>query len=123
MVAVYQRALTITDVTKNYQAGPEGIIVAPPPVINTGYAQLSWSIPTMRIDGSVMLPSDIDHYVVIYGEDENDLDKQIIIEGAETTDYLLENLAEASYYFKIKVVDNNGLQSAYSNTVNQVVEN
>jgi len=123
LVALYQRALTANEVTKNYQAGPDDAIVVPPPEPNTGYAQLSWSIPSMRQDGSALPVSEIDHYVVIYGEDENLLDKQILIENADTTAYLLENLVSASYYFKIKVVDINGLQSAYSNTVNKVVEN
>jgi hypothetical protein len=88
-----------------------------PPVITNNNIELTWDIPSSREDDSVLLPTEIKHYVIYYGTDENSLDSMIIVDGLTT----IITLDPGVWYFAISTVDSDGLEGRKSNTISQVL--
>ncbi|UZE95271.1 Ig and FN3 domain-containing protein [Alkalimarinus alittae] len=83
-------------------------------------AQLSWSIPTARQDGSMLALNDIAGYVVVYGTEPENLSSKLLVDGAQTTNYPFENLDPTkTYYFKIATLDVNDIQGEFSDVVSK----
>ncbi len=81
-------------------------------------AELKWSIPTKRQDGSDLLAENVAGYVLSYGTQPGELMSEVVINGANETTYLFEDLdSEETYYFKIATVDVNGSQGEFSELV------
>ncbi len=77
---------------------------------------LSWTAPDKRSNGDDLAESEISHYKIWYGLEENNLDRETPeIPKTETT-YVIENLEPGIWYFNIRVYDQNGLESPPSNT-------
>ncbi|TYC62709.1 hypothetical protein FMN52_02825 [Marinobacter sp. BW6] len=85
-----------------------------------GTANLSWTAPGTRLDGTSILLSEIDYYEVRYGQDPESLTEIQRIDGAETT-YEFDNLSPGTWYFTIRVVDTDGLESPPSEIVSHEV--
>jgi hypothetical protein len=82
---------------------------------------LSWDVPQEREDGSALETYEIDGYVIAYGTDANNLDQQITVEGGLVLEAVVENLTQGTYYFAIATVDSDGMQGAYSATIEQSI--
>lgn len=76
-------------------------------------ATLTWTAPLTRINGSSLSLSEIDHYLVSYGQNPSDLTNQVQLSG-EVTRYEFDELGSGDWYFSIQVVDDKGLVSAPS---------
>lgn len=85
-----------------------------------GTVSLSWTAPGTRMDGTSILLSEIDYYEVEYGQSPENLTQIQRINGAETS-YQFTNLSPGVWYFTIKVVDTNGLESPPSELVSHEV--
>jgi len=85
-----------------------------------GTATLSWTAPGTRLDGTSISLSEIDYYEVRYGQNQDSLTEIQRIDGAETS-YEFTNLTPGTWYFTIKVVDINGLESPPSDIVSHEV--
>ena len=83
--------------------------------------ELTWDIPQAREDGSDLTLGEIDGYVIVYGTDANNLDNQLVVEGASNTMTQLLDLASGTYYFAIATVDSDGVQGAYSSVIQQSI--
>jgi hypothetical protein len=83
--------------------------------------ELTWDIPQAREDGSDLSLGEINGYVIIYGTDVNNLDSQLVVEGASNTMTQLLDLAPGTYYFAIATVDSDGVQGAYSDVIQQAI--
>ena len=77
---------------------------------------LTWGVPENRVDGSVLVEGNISHYVVVY-QREQDAIEEVIIRDASLTKLTMSNLEDGNYQFKIRVIDNIGLASDFSEGV------
>ena len=91
------------------------LLVESAPVLT---AELKWSIPEKRQDGSDLLNEDVAGYVLSYGTQSDALTSEVVINDANETTYIFEDLnAKKTYYFKIATVDINGIQGEFSEIV------
>jgi hypothetical protein len=87
----------------------------------TGSVTLTWTAPSTRTDGSSISLSEIDHYLLSYGQSETNLDQTVRVESDQTS-YTFEGLATGTWYFSIQVTDTKGLSSQTSEPVSQTVQ-
>lgn len=92
----------------------------PAPTETGGSVTLTWTAPSTRMDGTSISLSEIDYYVIEYGQDVANLAQSVNVGGAEVN-YTFNDLASGTWYFTIRVVDTNGLSSAPSEPVSAVV--
>ncbi len=85
----------------------------------TGSASLSWVAPTQRTDGSPF--SDLAGYRIYYGTTPNSYQNTVNVQGAGMTRYVVENLSQGTWYFRIAAVDSAGTESAPSNSASKTV--
>ncbi len=76
-------------------------------------ATLTWTAPLTRINGNSLSLSEIDHYLVNYGQDTSDLTHQVQLSG-DATRFEFDELGSGDWYFSIQVVDDKGLVSVPS---------
>ena len=109
----------VYDVLVSNDAGQVPSLAATLAVEDVTYtAQLSWSIPSKRQDGTMLQLNDISGYVVAYGTSPENLSSQLLVDGAQSTQYPFENLDPSkTYYFKIATVDVNDIQGEFSDVV------
>lgn len=109
----------VYDVLVSNEAGQVPSLAATLAVEDVVYtAQLNWSIPDKRQDGTMLELSDIAGYVVAYGTSPDELSSQFLVDGAQSTQYPFENLDPSkTYYFKIATVDINNIQGEFSDVV------
>ena len=86
----------------------------PPPTPVTYNAQLSWTAPTIREDGTPLALSELAGYEIYYTSDDPAVAGTITIAGGSEASYVLPNLAAGNYYFTISAIDSEGLKSAMS---------
>ena len=86
------------------------------PTVPKNSITLTWGVPENRVDGSVLVEGNISHYVVVY-QREQDAVEEIIIRDAALTQLAMRNLEDGRYQFKIRVIDNMGLASDFSEGV------
>lgn len=84
-------------------------------------AQLEWTAPGTRTDGSSISLSEIDRYEIVYGENPDALTKTVSVESGESS-YTFTDLPAGEWYFRIRVYDTNGLASELSEQVSITVE-
>jgi hypothetical protein len=114
------------DVVQEPAPEPEQDVVqepAPEPEPVTATATLTWHAPLNREDGTSMAMGEIDQYIVRYGtqSDAEEMTNEIIVEDGQTMTYELPELGEGTWYFAMRTVDQNGLQSAWSEVANKTV--
>jgi hypothetical protein len=103
-------------------AGSESSAGAPATGVTAGEpVTLSWTAPLTRMDGTSLSLSEINYYVINYGQDPDQLSETQRVDGAETS-YTFEGLSPGTWYFTIQVVDNDGVSSPESEPVSTVVE-
>ncbi len=109
----------IYDVLVSNEAGQVPSLAATLSVEDVVYtAQLSWNIPSKRQDGSSLALNEIAGYMVAYGTSPENLSSQLMVGGAQSTQYPFENLDPSkTYYFKIATVDVNDIQGEFSDVV------
>lgn len=82
---------------------------------------LTWTAPLTRVDGSSLILGDIKGYELSYGQQTNSLDKKVDIPGQETS-YTIENLATGTWYFQLRIYDDNNLYSQPSEILEYIVK-
>lgn len=92
-----------------------------PPPTTTGNVTLSWTAPSTRLDGSSIALSEIDHYIINYGQESGNLGQTQEVD-AGTTNYTFDGLSSGTWYFTVQTVDSNGLISPPSDEVSQEVQ-
>ncbi|MBS3805079.1 MAG: hypothetical protein KGY54_11055 [Oleiphilaceae bacterium] len=83
-------------------------------------ATLTWTAPLTREDGSSLSLSEIDHYLVNYGQDSSELTRQVQI-ASDATNYEFNELESGDWYFSIQVVDREGLVSVPSDQASKSI--
>lgn len=85
------------------------------PVVHT--AQLSWSIPATRADGTALTASELAGYEVYYTNDSGSVAATVPVSGGTTTVASVSSLSSGNYSFAISAIDTSGLKSALSSVV------
>jgi hypothetical protein len=76
---------------------------------------LSWVAPTENEDNSPL--TDLAGYFVIYGTEAGHFSDAVVVEDPDATSFTVENLLPGTYYFAMTAFNDNGAQSAPSNTI------
>lgn len=88
------------------------VAAAAPPPPTTGSAELSWTPPTTRADGSAL--TNLAGYRVYYGTTRGSYTKRLDLPSPGVTSMLVEGLVAGTYYFVTTAYDANGVESGYS---------
>lgn len=93
----------------------------PPPDggATTFSATLTWDIPTHNNDGSAL--DNLSAFRVIYGQSQADMDKSIVVSNPGISSYVVDGLAPGTYFFKVRTVNAQGVESSDSNIASIVL--
>ncbi len=83
-------------------------------------AKLSWSLPSSRADGSPLELYEIEAFRIYHTTQDGSVEEVLEVPGDETQ-LDLSSLVEGTHLFAITVVDSNGLESDFSETVTKVI--
>ena len=87
-----------------------------PQEVSSGAVQFSWAYPTHRTDGSDFEVYQVKNFRIYQVSEEGDVDTVYEVDALDT-DYKIEALSQGQYHFSITVVDTEGLESGFSETV------
>jgi hypothetical protein len=85
----------------------------------SGSATLSWQAPTTDTNGSAL--TNLAGYRIYYGENASQLDQSIQLNSVGTQTYVIDNLAQGTWYFAIRAVTSSGVESALSDVVSLTI--
>ena len=111
-------SLTVSDGQATASLSPFSVDVVAQGAV-TGSATLSWSAPTERADGSPI--GQLAGYEVLYGQRSRDYDTVVELDNPGITSYMIENLGPGTWYFAVKAVTTDGLESAPSQEVSKTI--
>ena len=80
---------------------------------------LTWTPPTRNTDGSVI--TDLAGYIVYYNVDGAPTDQGIRIDNPGIASYVLDNLGPGTYSIVVVSYNREGVESAHSNAVQQII--
>ena len=81
----------------------------------TGSVTVSWMPPTTNSDGTPI--TNLAGYQIIYGPSPSTLAKAVNVNSAGLTTYVIDNLTPGTWYFAIKSINNDGVDSSESPVV------
>ncbi|MFO7787649.1 MAG: fibronectin type III domain-containing protein [Halospina sp.] len=86
-------------------------------------AVLSWDAPGYRVDGDGLPDGEISHYVVLWGEDPEQLSNstEVTCQDCQDMEYIVEDLDEGTWYFSVKTVDSEGRVSPRADPVDKTI--
>ncbi|MBU2872562.1 fibronectin type III domain-containing protein [Marinobacter salexigens] len=66
---------------------------------------------------------EIEKYIVKYGQEQNVEDRanEKVVEDGQAMEYQITGLTEGTWYFAIKTIDTNGLESDWSTSVSKTI--
>ncbi len=83
-------------------------------------ATLSWNLPNLRADGSDLELYEIETFKIYHTTDDGAVEEVLEVPGDET-ELNLSGLKAGTHLFAVTVVDSNGLESNFSNTVTKSI--
>ena len=84
-----------------------------------GTATLSWDAPTTTTSGAAL--QDLAGYRIYYGLKAEDLTQTVQLAGVGLQTYMIENLGQGTWYFAVRAVTSQGVESALSNIVSKTI--
>ncbi|MBV6416846.1 MAG: hypothetical protein CMLOHMNK_01463 [Steroidobacteraceae bacterium] len=87
---------------------------------STGSATLTWTAPTQNEDGSAL--TNLAGYRILYGRSATSLDQTIDVANPGLTTYVVDDLAQGTWYFAMRSYTSGGLESAPTNVVSKLVQ-
>lgn len=83
-------------------------------------AKLSWSLPSTRADGSDLELYEIETFRIYHTTEDGSVEEVLEVAG-DVTELDIFSLKLGTHLFAITVVDNNGLESDFSDTVSKTI--
>jgi hypothetical protein len=102
-----------------FDNGSQGAAPQASSVQGPGTATLSWEAPTTTTSGGAL--TDLAGYRIYYGLKAEDLTQTVQLTGVGLQTYMIENLAQGTWYFAVKAVTSAGVESALSNIVSKTI--
>jgi hypothetical protein len=93
----------------------------PAPVVASGSAVLSWSIPTTRSNGSPLTMAELAGYEIYVLSESTGQSSVVTVSSGATTTYTVSGLAAGTYYFSMAAKDTAGNLSALSAVVSKTI--
>lgn len=89
----------------------------------TGTAKLSWQAPLTRENGESLAMGEIDQYIVRYDTQSNieKMANQVVIEDGQVMGFEVTGLEAGTWFFAIRTVDVDGLESQWSGIVSKTI--
>jgi hypothetical protein len=84
-------------------------------------AKLSWTPPTEREDNTPLPENELQGFEVLWGTSQTNLDQTIFV-PVGTNEYMVTALTEGTWYFAVKAVDTDGLESGLSAVVSKTIQ-
>ena len=81
---------------------------------------LSWTAPTRNTDGSAL--TDLAGFRVHYGTSSDNYTRSVELQGKSRTTVVIEDLTPARWFFAVKAYNTSGVESAFSDSVNKLIE-
>jgi len=75
---------------------------------------ISWSVPSLREDGTVLSVDEIQSYKIYAGSDEANLVVHSIVDDSSTLNLTIDDLDSGTYFFAISTVTHDGLEGERS---------
>jgi len=85
-----------------------------------GSATLSWQPPTQRTDGTPLV--DLAGYRILYGNAPGSYSNRVTVDNPGLTSYVIDNLAQGTWYFVMTAFDASGAESDYSSVGSKTVQ-
>ncbi len=86
---------------------------------SSGTALMSWVPPTENEDNTTL--TDLAGYRIYYGVSSGNYGDPIVIDNPGLSSYLIENLANATWYFSMTAVNSSGIESVNSLEVSKTI--
>jgi hypothetical protein len=109
--------IAVSDGKAQSTLGPFSISVD---AIVNGTATLSWQPPTQRTDGSVL--DNLAGYHILWGSSPDAYTNRVTLDNPGLTSYLVENLAQGTWYFVMTAFDAAGAESDYSAVGSKIIQ-
>lgn len=88
--------------------------------ISLGNATLSWQAPTTNEDGSPL--TDLAAYRIYWGQASGSYPNDVIVMNPGLTTFVVDNLTRGTtYFFAVKALNSNDLESAFSNEASKLI--
>ena len=87
---------------------------------DTRTAKLSWSLPSLRADGSALELYEIEIFRIYHTTEDGSVEEVLEVPGDETQ-LDLSSLEVGKHIFAITVIDSNGLESDFSEAVTKTI--
>jgi hypothetical protein len=84
-----------------------------------GTATLSWQAPSTTTDGAPLM--DLGGYRIYYGTDSENLNEVVGISSVGIQTYVIDNLQAGTWFFAIRAVTTQGVESALSDVVSKTI--
>ena len=86
-------------------------------------AVLSWDAPGNRVNGVGLPDGEISHYVVLWGQDPEQLSNstEVTCQDCQDMEYTVEDLSEGKWYFSVKTVDSEGRESTRAEPASKTI--
>jgi hypothetical protein len=97
---------------------PAPVTPAPAPV--TGFAELTWSAPTLNEDGTPL--TNLAGYKVRYGQSVSALAQTLNVASPGTTSVRIDGLTAGTWYFTLASYTNTGVESAQTGAVWKTIQ-
>jgi hypothetical protein len=88
--------------------------------IPTGQATVSWLPPTADTDGAAL--ADLAGFLIYYGRDPGDLAEHITVSNPGLTSFMLENLDEGTWHFRLRAFTSDGAVSELSTIASKTIQ-
>ena len=111
------QVIAVSDGKAQSTLGPFSISVD---AIVNGTATLSWQPPTQRTDGSVL--DNLAGYHILWGSSPDAYTNRVTLDNPGLTSYLVENLAQGTWYFVMTAFDAAGAESDYSAVGSKIIQ-
>ena len=110
--------ISVTDGKASRSLSPFSITVRS--ASGTGSVTLSWTAPTKNTDGSSL--TNLAGYRVHYGTAAGSYTHSVQIPNKSITSVVIEDLTATRWYFAVKAYNTSGVESAYSTSVNKLIQ-
>ena len=84
-----------------------------------GNATLSWEAPTTTTNGETL--TNLSGYRIYYGVSEDDLSQVVQLAGVGIQTYVIDNLGQGTWFFAIRAVTTQGVESSLSDIVSKTI--